>query len=152
MRAENNDQALLRERWGYLLEAAHDVWNRAYVPYSRFRVGAALLDGQDQIHKGCNVENAAYGPTNCAERTALHRAIADGVQPGTFKAIAVIGDTPGPITPCGICRQVLSELCAPDMPVIMSNLKGDISVMTVAELLPGAFNSSDMKKGNDTAV
>ncbi|AJY77856.1 cytidine deaminase [Paenibacillus beijingensis] len=135
-----------------MIEAAHDVWKRAYVPYSRFQVGAALLDGQGVIHKGCNVENAAYGPSNCAERTALHRAIADGVKPGTFKAIAVIGDTPGPITPCGICRQVLTELCPPDMPVIMSNLAGDINVMTVAELLPGAFNSSDLKKGNDKAV
>jgi cytidine deaminase len=102
-----------------LLEAAAEAMERAYVPYSKFKVGAALLDSEGNVHYGCNVENAAYGPSNCAERTALFRAVADGHAAGSFQAIAVIGDTPGPITPCGICRQVISELCAPDMPVIM---------------------------------
>ncbi|WP_409341322.1 cytidine deaminase [Paenibacillus sp. MBLB4367] len=123
-----------------LLEQAKKARQRAYTPYSNFQVGAALLAADGVVHLGCNVENAAYGPTNCAERTALFRAIADGCTPGEFKAIAVIGDTAGPITPCGVCRQVLSELCSPDMPVYMSNLRGDVMRSTVAELLPGAFS------------
>lgn len=127
-----------------LLAAARQVMDKAYVPYSNFKVGSALLDEQGRVHLGCNVENAALGPTNCAERTALFRAVADGEVPGSFKAIAVIGDTDVPITPCGICRQVLVELCAPDMPVIMSNLKGDVTVSTVAEMLPGAFTNRDL--------
>ena len=122
-----------------LLHHAMEARKRAYVPYSKFAVGSALLDAQGHIHYGCNVENGALGPTNCAERTAAFRAIADGVAPRAFQAIAVVADTAGPCTPCGVCRQVLSELCPPDMPVIMSNLRGDVMVMTVAELLPGAF-------------
>lgn len=118
---------------------------RAYAPYSQFRVGSALLDGQGNVHYGCNVENAAYGPTNCAERTALFRAVADGHKPGSFRAIAVVGDTDGPISPCGVCRQVLAELCAADMPVFMANLKGEIAETTVAQLLPGAFSMAPKK-------
>jgi len=128
-----------------LLEHAAEARKRAYVPYSKFAVGSALLDEHGHIHYGCNVENGAYSPTNCAERTALHRAIADGVAKGAFRAIAVVADTNGPCTPCGVCRQVLSELCPPDMPVIMSNLRGETKVMTVAELLPGAFALEDHK-------
>ncbi len=130
-----------------LLEAAGEAMKRAYVPYSHFKVGAALLDSEGNVHYGCNVENAAYGPSNCAERTALFRAVADGHTAGSFRAIAVIGDTPGPITPCGVCRQVLSELCEPNMPVIMGNLRGDVKVMTVSELLPGAFSPRDLNAG-----
>ncbi|MBW7456439.1 cytidine deaminase [Paenibacillus sepulcri] len=130
--------------WERLLEQAMEVRGRAYIPYSGFAVGAALLDKDGNVHLGCNVENAAYGPTNCAERTALFRAIADGQGPGEFTAIAVVGDTMLPITPCGVCRQVLVELCKPDMPVIMANLTGGRSVMTVEELLPGAFS---LRKG-----
>lgn len=126
--------------WKQLMEAAIEARKNAYVPYSSFQVGAALLGGDNLIHLGCNVENAAFGPTNCAERTALFRAVADGHKKGSFQAIAVVGDTEGPITPCGVCRQVLAELCTPDMPVIMGNLKGNIRVMSVAELLPGAFS------------
>lgn len=123
-----------------LLDQAIEAMKRAYVPYSHFRVGAALLDAEGHIHYGCNVENAAYSPTNCAERTALFRAIADGCAPKSFQALAVAGDTSGPISPCGVCRQVLVELCNPDMTVVMGNLKGDMTVMTVADLLPGAFD------------
>lgn len=122
-----------------LIQAAAEARENAYAPYSRFKVGAALLDGKGRIHRGCNVENSAYGPTNCAERTALFRAIADGAAPRSFQAIAVAGDTPEPITPCGTCRQVLAELCAPDMPVYLTNLKGNIVKTTVSALLPGAF-------------
>ncbi|MEK3723740.1 cytidine deaminase [Paenibacillus sp. FSL H8-0034] len=130
-----------------LLGRALEARENAYVPYSHFKVGSALLDSDGQVHLGCNVENAAYGPTNCAERTALFRAIADGKPPRSFRAIAVVGDTPNPITPCGVCRQVLIELCAPDMPVYMANLQGAIIETTVAELLPGAFTQNDLNGG-----
>lgn len=127
-----------------LITLAKQVMEKAYTPYSNFNVGAALLAADGHVHLGCNVENAAYGPTNCAERTALFRAIADGYEPKSFLAIAVIGDTDVPISPCGVCRQVLIELCAPDMPVYLSNLKGDVAVTTVADLLPGAFTNIDL--------
>ncbi|CAM2830874.1 cytidine deaminase [Paenibacillus sediminis] len=129
-----------------LLDEAKKARSKAYIPYSHFGVGAALLDADGQIHHGCNIENAAFGPTNCAERTAIFRAIADGHQPGSFKAIAVIGDTDHPISPCGVCRQVMIELCGPDMPVILGNMKGDVLETTVRDLLPGAFGPSDLEK------
>lgn len=132
-----------------LLAEAAKAMEKAYVPYSGFRVGAALVDGTGAIHYGCNVENAAYSPGNCAERTALFRAIADGHAPGSFRAIAVTGRTDAPITPCGVCRQVLVELGGPDMPVIMGNTNGDISIMTVAELLPGAFTPARLAEGRN---
>ncbi|CAM3116556.1 cytidine deaminase [Paenibacillus lupini] len=138
----------LSKEYSKLLEAAKEAMSRAYVPYSNFRVGAALLDDSGHIHYGCNVENAAYSPCNCAERTALFRAIADGKRPGQFQAIAVMGDTEGPITPCGVCRQVLVELCSPDMPVVMGNLNGHWNIMTVTELLPGAFTPASLEKGS----
>ncbi|SDC72533.1 cytidine deaminase [Paenibacillus sp. UNCCL117] len=130
-----------------LIELARQARERAYTPYSRFQVGSALLDADGRVHLGCNVENAAFGPTNCAERTALHRAIADGAAPRSFKALAVIGDTAQPISPCGVCRQVMVELCAPDMPVYLANLRGDVAETTVAALLPGAFTSQDLDGG-----
>ncbi|MBT2761649.1 cytidine deaminase [Paenibacillus sp. ISL-20] len=131
---------------GLLMQEAIKARTRAYIPYSAFGVGAALLDSNGEVHLGCNVENAAYGPTNCAERTALFRAIADGHEAGSFQAIAIVADTEGPCTPCGVCRQVLVELCKPDMKVIMGNMKGDIKETTVSELLPGAFGPWDLNK------
>ncbi|MBO7743828.1 cytidine deaminase [Paenibacillus sp. MWE-103] len=136
----------LPEPYRQLMEQAIEAKGKAYVPYSHFQVGAALLDAEGAVHLGCNVENAAYSPTNCAERTALFRAIADGRAAKSFKAIAVVGDTDLPITPCGVCRQVLVELCAPDMPVVMGNTKGDWNIMTVEELLPGAFSSKQLEE------
>ncbi|WP_416367243.1 cytidine deaminase [Paenibacillus sanfengchensis] len=127
-----------------LLQEAIKARATAYIPYSGFGVGAALLDQNGHVHHGCNIENAAYSPTNCAERTAMFRAIADGLKPGTFQAMAIVGDTDGPIAPCGVCRQVMLELCGPDMPVILGNLKGEIRETTVAELLPFYFSSSDL--------
>lgn len=129
-----------------LVGKAIEARERAYAPYSRFRVGAALLAMDGQIYPGCNVENAAYGSTNCAERTALFAAIADGCKPRAFSALAVVGDTPRPIAPCGVCRQVMVELCSPDMPVIMADLAGKTMVKTVAELLPDAFSLSERQK------
>jgi cytidine deaminase len=122
-----------------LIDQARKAMDKAYVPYSNFRVGAALLQENGETRLGCNIENAAYGPTNCAERTALFSAIAAGEAPRSFRGIAVIGDTKDPITPCGVCRQVMVELCEPGMPVILANLSGQYRITTVAELLPGAF-------------
>lgn len=129
-----------------LLKAAAEAKDRAYAPYSGFKVGAALLDALGRVHLGCNVENAAYGPTNCAERTALFGAIASGISPKQFAAIALIGDTQEPLTPCGVCRQVMIELCPPDMPVIMGSAEGRWMTSTVSELLPNAFYPDAIKE------
>jgi len=131
-----------------LKKAATEVRLHGYTPYSGFKVGAAIIDQQGRIHAGCNVENAAYGPTNCAERTALFRAIADGIRPGQFQAMAVIADTDGPIAPCGVCRQVIAELCGPDMPIWLGNLRGVWIQTTISDLLPGAFRASDLGNNN----
>ncbi|MBE1158778.1 cytidine deaminase [Dyella acidiphila] len=122
-----------------LLDLARHARETAYAPYSRFQVGAALQTHDGRQFSGCNVENAAYGLCNCAERTALFSAIAAGCKPGDFSAIAVIADTPGPVTPCGACRQVLAELCGPGMPVLLANLAGATRQTTVEALLPDGF-------------
>lgn len=125
-----------------LIEEAKKAREKAYIPYSRFGVGAALLGADGKIYHGCNIENAAYSMCNCAERTALFSAIAQGVT--KFKTLAVVADTNRPVPPCGACRQVISELCDQDMPVILTNLKGDVQELTVKELLPGAFSPEDL--------
>lgn len=112
---------------------------RAYAPYSKFKVGAALLCHDGRVFHGCNVENASYGLCNCAERTALFAAIAAGYARNDFAALAVTGDTDGPIAPCGACRQVIIELGGPALPVILTNL-GDARMDTTAgDQLPQAF-------------
>ncbi len=125
-----------------LIEQSKLAREKAYVPYSKFKVGAALLDEDGKIHHGCNIENAGYSMTNCAERTAFFKAISDGIT--KFKAIAVVADTDGPCSPCGACRQVMSEFCDSNMPVYLTNLKGDILETTVGELIPFAFTSGDI--------
>lgn len=122
-----------------LVELARQAREQAYAPYSRFLVGAALLTRDGRHFLGCNVENASYGLCNCAERTALFAAIAAGCKPGDFVRLAVIGDTEGPISPCGACRQVMSELCDESMPVLLANLHGKLQETSVQELLPGSF-------------
>jgi cytidine deaminase len=122
-----------------LLTLAREAREQAYAPYSRFLVGAAVVTKDGRRFAGCNVENASYGLCNCAERTALFSAVAAGCRPGDFEALAVIGDTPGPISPCGACRQVMAELCDEDMPVWLGNLHGAVQETTVATLLPGSF-------------
>lgn len=122
-----------------LIQHAMTVRDHAYTPYSKFKVGSALLAKDGTIYAGCNVENASYGMSNCAERTALFSAIAAGQRPGSFAGMAIVGDTVEPIAPCGACRQVLLELCDPQMPVILSNLKQELKHTTVSELLPNAF-------------
>jgi cytidine deaminase len=128
-----------------LFTLARQSREAAYAPYSRFRVGAAVLTLDGQMFGGCNVENAAYGLCNCAERTALFSAVAAGYGPGQFQRMVVIGDTPGPISPCGACRQVMSELCGAGMPVLLGNLSGATQLTSVSALLPGSFSlpSSD---------
>ncbi len=122
-----------------LLDVARNARARAYAPYSRFQVGAALEVRGGRIFEGCNIENAAYGLCNCAERTALFTAIAAGCQPGEFTRLAVIGDTEGPIAPCGACRQVIIELGGPALVVILGNLAGAVQVTCADALLPAAF-------------
>ncbi len=107
--------------------------------FERFLVGAALQTRDGRQFSGCNVENASYGLCNCAERTALFSAVAAGCRPGDFAAMAVIADTADPVSPCGACRQVMSELCDGDMPVLLANLDGDTQQTSVATLLPGSF-------------
>jgi cytidine deaminase len=125
-----------------LIQAALAARERAYVPYSHFAVGAALLTASGQIFSGCNVENAAYGQAICAERSAIVSAVSAGQR--DFVAIAVVANTPGPVSPCGACRQVMVEF-SPGMRVILTNLKGDIAETTAEELLPGAFTAVDME-------
>jgi len=124
-----------------LVTQARHARDRAYAPYSRFHVGAALLAADGRVFPGCNVENAAYGLCNCAERTAFFTAMAAGVPPRAFSRLAVIGDTPGPIAPCGACRQVMLELGGPELGVVLANLAGAMQVTTAAALLPGAFDA-----------
>lgn len=122
-----------------LLHLARQAREQAYAPYSNFQVGAAVRTRDGRIFTGCNVENASYGLCNCAERTALFAAIAAGCRPGDFAALAVVADTPGPVSPCGACRQVMAELCDAAMPVLLGNLGEAHDATTVAALLPGAF-------------
>ncbi len=124
-----------------LIAAARAAREKAYVPYSRFPVGAALLLDDGSVVTGCNIENASFGLTNCAERTAIFKAVSEGHR--SFKAIAVIADTEGPCSPCGACRQVMSQF-GPDARVILTNLRGDVQVTSVREILPGAFRESDL--------
>jgi cytidine deaminase len=122
-----------------LIRAARDARESAYAPYSKFGVGAALLTKDARVFSGCNVENASYGLSNCAERTALYSAIAAGYRPGDFTHLVVIGDTDGPIAPCGACRQVMMELGGAQLIVVQTNLHGAVTRATAAKLLPGAF-------------
>lgn len=115
----------------------------AYAPYSHFRVGAALLAKSGKVYTGCNVENASFSATNCAERTAVFAAVAQGEQ--EFTAIAINGDNESYLPPCGICRQVLAEFCDLEtFQVILANNEQDYRTVTLAELLPGAFQAKDL--------
>lgn len=120
-----------------LMHEAVQARKFAYVPYSNFPVGAALLTKDGKVFHGCNIENAAYGPTNCAERTAIFKAISEGIT--EFTALAVVADTEGVCTPCGVCRQVLAEFLDEDVAIYLGNLKGAFQETTISKLLPGAF-------------
>lgn len=117
---------------------------KAYVPYSNFKVGAAVLTEDGSIYEGCNIENASYGATNCAERTAIFKAVSEGHS--KIKAVAVVGDTSTNTYPCGICRQVIAEFAESDIPVILAKNEEEYLVKTLEELLPGAFTKKDLNK------
>ena len=124
-----------------LVDAAAAARARAYAPYSRFPVGAAALAESGRVFPGCNLENAAYPATVCAERVAIFSAYAAGER--RITALAVIADTAGPVSPCGTCRQVIAEL-APGCTVILASTRGDLQIASPEELLPGAFTGASL--------
>lgn len=125
-----------------LIKIAFEVRENAYVPYSHFKVGAALLGVSGKVYTGCNVECASYGGTNCAERTALFKAVSEGET--QFTTIAVVGDPAAYTFPCGICRQVLVEFGA-DLEVIVAKTPKDYQVFTLNEILPHSFTPKDLE-------
>ena len=128
-----------------LMELAKEAMTHAYAPYSGFQVGAALLCADGTVYPGCNIENASYSPTNCAERTAFFKAIYDGHR--DFTAIAICGGKGGQVTslctPCGVCRQVMGEFCGPDFVIYMTDSSGKIESRSLAQLLPMSFSGDD---------
>ena len=133
--------------YDFLVEKAIEMTARSYAPYSKFHVGAALLGKDGKVYTGCNVENAAYGPSNCAERTAVFKAVSEGCR--EFEAIAIVGgleDEAGKpaikdfCQPCGVCRQVLAEFCNKDFKILLANGQGEIKEFTLGELLPESFS------------
>lgn len=127
-----------------LIEKAKKARNYAYVPYSEFSVGAAVLTTSGIVYTGCNVENAAYPDSCCAERIAIFKAITGGER--EFLSMAVVADTDRPIPPCGSCRQVMSEFFDEQMNIYLSNLKGDLKIVSMEELLPFSFQATDMEE------
>ena len=129
-----------------LISLAVEAMGKAYAPYSGFQVGAALLCSDGTVFTGCNIENAAYSPTNCAERTAIFKAVSEGRK--DFTAIAVCGGKGGKITnlctPCGVCRQVLSEFCKEDFPIYLAHKDG-YKTLTLGDLLPYSFGEDALK-------
>ena len=129
-----------------LMQLAVEAREMAYAPYSHFRVGAALLGKSGKVYKGCNVENAAYSPTNCAERTAVFKAVSEGER--EFVAIAIVGGMDEIIadfcTPCGVCRQVLAEFCDKKFRLVLGN-PDNVKVYTFEEILPFAFGKADLE-------
>nr|WP_288604709.1 cytidine deaminase [uncultured Treponema sp.] len=125
-----------------LIKKAIEMLNFSYAPYSNFHVGAALLTSEGEIYTGCNIENAAYGPSNCAERTAIFKALSEGKK--EFEAIAVVGGKNGKIEnfcpPCGVCRQVLAEFCKKDFKIVLAKSTNEYKIMTLEQLLPESFS------------
>jgi cytidine deaminase len=122
-----------------LIDAALRVRENAHAPYSNFRVGAALEDDHGRIHTGCNVENATYGLTMCAERAAIFKAVSEGAR--RFRRVAVVADTDVLTPPCGACRQLLWEFCG-DVEIVLGNLKGVTRTIRMRDLLPSPFDDS----------
>lgn len=130
-----------------LIRAAFAAREKAYAPYSHFKVGAALLAKNGQVFTGCNIENAAYTPTNCAERTALFKAVSEGIT--EFAAIAVVGSREGEVNtlvtgPCGVCRQALFEFGGPELIVLMAKSETDYIETTLGQLLPYGFGPKNL--------
>ncbi len=130
-----------------LIKCALDARRMSYSPYSGFAVGAALLCGDGTVYSGCNIENSAFSPTNCAERTAFFKAVSEGKR--EFVKIAVVGgnsekEPDNYCPPCGVCRQVMKEFCKPDFEIIMAKTPEDFRVMTLADLLPASFDKREV--------
>lgn len=121
-----------------LISTAVEARERAHAPFSRFKVGAALETNSGEIVTGCNIENASYGLTLCAERVAIFKAVSEGKR--EFKHLAIVVDTDDLTPPCGACRQIIWEFCG-DIPVTMANLKGQVETLRMSELLPKAFDA-----------
>lgn len=128
-----------------LIERAIQIREKAYTPYSKFKVGAALLTEDDEIFVGCNIENASYPVGCCAERVAIFNAISAGKR--NFKAMAVVANTDDPVSPCGSCRQVMSEFFSNSMPIYLSNINKDVLETNIEQLLPGSFQPSHLTEG-----
>ena len=128
-----------------LIQLAKEAMGHSYSPYSGYKVGAALLCADGSVYQGCNIENASYTPTICAERTAIFKAVSEGKR--EFAAIAICGGKDGVITglfpPCGVCRQVMSEFCGPNFPVYLAGPENTWEQRTLGDLLPGAFSLKD---------
>jgi cytidine deaminase len=127
-----------------LIERAKEIRKRAYTPYSKFKVGAALLSKSGKVYEGCNIENAAYPVTCCAERVAIFKAISEGET--QFKEMAVVADTKRPVPPCGSCRQVMSEFFDKEMKIHTANLMDEIKTNSMDDLLPYSFEPNDLTK------
>ena len=130
-----------------LIKEAIEARKMAYTPYSHFKVGAALLTADGKIYRGCNIENASYTPTNCAERTAIFKAVSEGVR--DFQAICIVGGKDGVLTeyaaPCGVCRQVMMEFCDYEtFPIILGTSPKDYKIMTLKEILPLGFGPKNL--------
>ncbi|WP_206922360.1 pyrimidine-nucleoside phosphorylase [Alicyclobacillus suci] len=139
-------EANVADAWeAELLQAAMEARGKAYVPYSKFAVGAALQTADGRVVQGANIENASFGLTNCAERSAVFHLMSSRTEEKVeITAVAVVADSPEPVAPCGACRQVLAEFCKPSTPVVLANVRGDTLRTTVGELLPGAFTPEQM--------
>jgi len=127
-----------------LIQTAQKARENAYAPYSKFKVGAALLGKNGEVFASCNVENASYGLTMCAERVAVFKAVCAGVS--DFEAIALVTDSLEPVSPCGACRQALAEFSS-EMTIILANLTGQQVITTIGELLPMAFTKAKLGEG-----
>ena len=127
-----------------LVYEAIEARDLSYSPYSKFAVGAALLTKDGEIYRGANIENASFSLTMCAERNAIFNAYCHGVTQDDIEALAIVADSELPVSPCGSCRQVLSELFPHDKKIYLANLRGDIKETTVDELLPYSFDSDDL--------
>jgi cytidine deaminase len=134
------NDGIFKEEW---LNEAIEAQSRAYTPYSNFNVGALLVTEDDQYIYGANIENAAYPATICAERSALVSAYSNNIT--KFKALVVVTDSEGPASPCGVCRQVMKELCHDDMPVYLTSKTGEVIKRSVDDLLPLGFSGKDME-------
>ena len=126
-----------------MLRMAAEAMERAYAPYSGYKVGACLKASSGAYYLGCNIENAAFTPTVCAERCAMFKAVYEGER--KFDAIAIIASGLNFATPCGVCRQVMAEFCDPDMPVICADGEGNYRILELGELIPMAFTGKDLE-------